>query len=68
MSPLRKCLPVTLKSNPRIDVSNPSRPVYTRSYFFRKAGLTGSPLINQLKFVAGFDRPELQLTLTVSPI
>lgn len=30
--------------------------------------LTGSPLMYQLSWAAGFERPEVQLTRTVSPI
>lgn len=68
MSPFLKCLGLTANSRPNIEVSRPSRPVTMTSGPRRNFGSAGSPLIYQLSWAAGLDRPEVQFTWTISPI
>lgn len=68
MSPLRKWRALTRNSNPSVDDSRPSSMFTTGSYVRRIVASAGSALMNQLKCVAGFERPAEQFTCTRSPI
>lgn len=68
ISPRKKCEPFTINFKPNVDVSRPSRPLTMGSCSFSICFGAGSPFINQFKCVAGRDRPDVQLTFTVSPI
>lgn len=68
ISPCLKWNPRTRNSKPRRDISRPSRLTTILSYCLRCCFCAGSPLISQLRWQAGLDGDEVQLTRTVSPI
>lgn len=68
MSPFLKWSRCTRNRNPKIVCSSPSRPVLSVLYCLRNSWFAGIPFINQVSFTAGFERPDVQFTLTFSPI
>lgn len=68
ISPRLKCFCLTRNSNPKTEDSSPSRPVIIEWYGRKNVWSTGSPFMNQLNCAAGFERPDVQFTLTWSPI
>jgi hypothetical protein len=68
MSPFLKWSRCTRNRKPRTVCSRPSRPVFNALYGFKYSSGAWFPLINHVSLTAGFDRPDVQLTLTLSPI
>lgn len=68
MSPCLKCSSFTRKRSPRTVCSSPSRPVFTVLYCLTYSGPACWLLMNHASFTAGFDLPDVQLTLTLSLI